>query len=128
LAQPAVLQDATRNIVGYDPSYNYEHTAFIHFARLPFVGRFLQANLNSVLPSLQERINWTLLVERQSNATLVAGIVLLCCAFCMRRVIHWYGRSISIVPMSPWEQLSRSGVALFSAPLGRKSEGSLPTA
>jgi hypothetical protein len=127
LARPAIFQEATRNIPGYDSAYNYEHTAFIHFARLPIVGRFLQTKLNSVLPSWQERINWTLLVERQSNATLVAGIVLLCCAICLRRVIFWYGHSIPIISMSPWEQLSRGGVALFSPPPGGETGRSLPT-
>jgi hypothetical protein len=120
LAHPEVLRDATRDLANYDPAYNYEHTAFIHFARLPFVGRFLQAKSNSVLSSWQERINWTVLVERQSNATLVAGFVLLCCAICLRRVIFWYGRKFSIIPISPWEQLRHSGVALFSAaPVGK---------
>ena len=126
LARPAVFQDATRNIARYDPAYNYDHTAFVHFARLPFVGHFLQSKLNSVLPEWQERINWTLLVERQSNATLVAGLVLLCCAICLRRMMYWYGRNLSMIPMSPWEQLSRGGVALFSAPPAGKSERSFP--
>jgi len=120
LARPAVFQEATRNIVGYDPAYNYEHTAFIHFARLPLVGRFLQTKLNSVLPSWQERINWAVLVERQSNATLIAGIVLLCVAIFLQRLIFWYGQKCSIVPMSPWEQLMHGGVSLFSAPAGSK--------
>ena len=128
LARPTVFQEATRNIARYDPAYNYEHTAFIHFARLPLVGRFLQTKLNSVLPSWQERINWTVLVERQSNATLIAGIVLLCVAVCLRRLIFWYGQKCSIVPMSPWEQLMHGGVALFSPPAGVKPEGNLPTA
>jgi hypothetical protein len=128
LASPAVFLDATRNIPGYDPAYNFEHTAFLHFARLPVVGRFLQTNLNSVLPSWQERINWTLLVERQSNATLIAGFVLLCFAICLRRLIFWYGRKHSILPMSPWEQLTRCGVALFSAPSAGQSERNFPAA
>jgi hypothetical protein len=114
LARPAVLQDATRTLTNYDPGYNYEHTAFIHFARLPVVGRFLQTNLNSFLPAWQERINWTLLVERQSNATLVMGIVLLCCAIGLRQILCRYGRKHSMIPLTPWEQLQRAGVALFS--------------
>jgi hypothetical protein len=128
LARPAVFQDATRNLANYDPSYNYEHTAFIHFARLPLVGRFLQTKLNSVLPSWQERINWTGLVERQSNATLVAGFVLLCFAIFLRRVFIRCGRKFSIIPMSPWEQLRHGGVALFSAPPVGTSERSFPIA
>jgi len=114
LARPDVFLDATRNISGYDQSYNYEHTAFIHLARLPLVGRFLQAALDSALPSWQENINWSLLVERQSNATLFSGIVLLCFGICLRWLMTWYGKKVSISPIGPWEQLSRAGVALFS--------------
>jgi hypothetical protein len=128
LARPGVLQEATRNLAGYDPAYNYEHTAFIHFARLPIVGRFLQTKFNSVLPSWQERINWAALVERQSNATLVAGMMLLGVAICLRRLIFWYGQKFSFIPMSPWEQLIRSGVALFSAPPACKPEKDFPAA
>jgi hypothetical protein len=121
LANPAVLRDATRDLPGYDPQYNYEHTAFIHFARLPLVGGFLQTRLNSVLPLWQERINWTVLVERQSFNTLVVGIVLLFLAVCLRRIVCWYGRTISFYPVSPWEQLRSSGMALFSAlPLNKR--------
>jgi hypothetical protein len=128
LAHPVVFQDATRDLAGYDPSYNYEHTAFIHLARLPLVGGFLQTKLNSALMSWQERINWTVLVERQSYATLVIGIVLLCLAIGLRRLIFWYGKKYYIVPMSPWEQLRHGGVALFSAPPIGKPERSLPAA
>jgi hypothetical protein len=126
LARPGVLQEATRNLAGYDPAYNYEHTAFIHFARLPIVGRFLQNKLNSVLPTWQERINWAVLVERESNTTLIAGIVLLCIAICLRRLTFWFGQKISFIPMSLWEQLTHSGIALFSAPSSAKPERNLP--
>jgi len=114
LARPEVLRDATLNLPGYDPGYNYEHTAFIHVGRLPIIGSFLQSKMNSILPSWQERINWTVLVERQSYDTIVVGIVLLCLGIFLRRLIFWYGRTISVVPISPWEQLRHAGVALFS--------------
>jgi hypothetical protein len=127
LAQPAVFQEATRNLTNYDPAYNYQHTAFIHFARLPLVGRFLQTNLNSVLLSWQERINWTVLVERQSYNTFVVGIALLCFAVCLRRLIYWYGQKYSISTMGPWELLRHGGVALFSVFPPGKSESSIPT-
>jgi len=127
LAVPAVYHDATRNLAGYDPSYNFEHTAFIHFARLPLVGHFLQTKMNSVLPSWQERINWTVLVERQSYDTFIVGLALLCLAICLRRSIFWYGRKISIFPISPWEQVRYGGVALFSSPRVGKAERTLHT-
>ena len=114
LANPDILLDATQNLPGYDPAYNYEHTAFIHVAGLPLIGGFLQGKLNALLPSWQENINWTVLVERQSYDTIVVGIVLLVFAMFLRRLISWYGRSFSLVSITPWEQLRRAGVALFS--------------
>jgi len=128
LARPGVLQDATRNLAGYDLSYNYEHTAYIHLSRVPLFGSFLQSKLNSVLPSWQESINWTVLVERQSNATLLAGIVLLCFAICLRRMIFWYARKSSIILTGPWEQLSHAGVALFSGTPASETEKSFSNA
>jgi hypothetical protein len=120
LALPAVFHEATKHIAGYLPAYNFEHTAFIHFARLPLVGRFLQTKMNSIPPTWQERINWTVLVERQSYDTFLVGLVLLSLAICLRRLIFWYGQKVSIIPMGPWEQLRQGGVALFSASLSGK--------
>ena len=121
LADPAVLQDATQKLRGYDPEYNYKHTAFVHLGHLPFVGGFLQKQFDTALASWQERINWTLLLERQSYGILVVGIGLLCFAIALRRATCWYGRKCSITPASPWEQLRHNGVLLFSAvPSGEK--------
>ena len=124
LARPAVLQDATQNLAGYDSSYNYEHTAYLHLSGLPLFGSSLQSELNSVRPSWQESINWAVLVERQSNATFLAGIALLCLAICLRRMVCWYARKSSIILMGPWEQLSHTGVALFSGAPDGESERS----
>lgn len=116
LANPNVLREATQNLPGYDPAYNYEHTAFIHVAGLPIVGTLLQRKMNTLLPSWQENINWTVLVERQSYDTVVVGIALLLCAIFLQRLIIWHGRRISAAAISPWEQLRRAGTALFSSP------------
>jgi len=115
LIRPEVFRDATQNIPGYDPRYNFEHTAFVHVAGLPIVGRFLQGKMSALVPSWQENINWTVLVERQSYDTIVVGIVLLICAIFLRQLIGWYGRRISVASVTPWEQLRRAAMALFSA-------------
>ena len=128
LARPNVFQDATRGLANYDPSYNYEQTAFIHFARLPLVGHFLHARLNSLPPAWQERMNWTVFVERQSYATLFAGLALMCGALCLQRLVYWYARKLSVPSMNPWELVRRGGLALFSAPPAEKSQGALPAA
>jgi len=127
LARPEVFEDATRGIPHYDASYNYEHTAFIHFARVPVVGHFLQAKLNPVLLEWQERVNWTMFLERQSYSTFIVGLALLCVASGLRRLVSWFGRQHSIVPISPWEQLRHGGIALFSATPAEESRGGLRT-
>jgi len=126
LANPDVLRDATQNLPGYDPAYNYEHTAFIHVAGLPIVGAFLQRKMNALLPFWQENINWTVLVERQSYDTIVVGIALLLCAIFLQRVVIWYGRRIRAVAISPWEQLRRSGISLFSSSEVAQADGRFP--
>jgi hypothetical protein len=127
LARPDVFVEATKDIPHYDDSYNYEHTAFIHFARLPLVGRFLQTKLNPVLLEWQERVNWTMFLERQSYSTFIVGLTLLCIAAGLRRLVTWYGQRLSIVPIGPWEQLRHGGIALFSAPPAGESRGGLGT-
>ncbi|HEY2646042.1 MAG TPA: transglutaminase-like domain-containing protein [Candidatus Acidoferrales bacterium] len=128
LARPEVLSDATRDLPGYDPAYNYQHPAFIHIARLPIIGNALQSKTNSILPSWQESINWTVLLERPSYDTLVVGIILLCFGICLRQLVFWYGRKNSLVPMSPWELLRDAGVSLFSSPDSVKVKKSLDAA
>jgi hypothetical protein len=115
LARPEIFQDATKNIPRYDPGYNYEHAAFLHVARLPVVGHFLQIKLNTSMLPWQERINWTILMERQSYATIVVGIALFCLAMAVRSSMVWFGRRYSLVAAGPWEQLRRGGIALFTA-------------
>lgn len=115
LADPDVLRDATRAIPGYDLNYNYERTAHVRLARIPIIGRFIQAVLNSVLPSWEESINWTVLVERQSYAVLVIGVMLLSMGLFSRRAVEWYAEThVLTVPAGPWEQLKHLGLVFFS--------------
>jgi hypothetical protein len=126
LARPEILSEATRNIPGYDPSYNYQHTAFVHVARLPVAGMFLQNKLNSIPEAWQEGINWTVLLERESFDTIVIGVALLFLAACLRVLISWYGRMHAIVPISPWEQLREAGVSLVSSSPAVRIEKGFP--
>lgn len=115
LTNPDVLRKATENVPGYDSAYNYEHTAFIHVAGLPIVGTPLQRRMTALLPSWQEKINWTVLVERQSYDTIILGLLLLFFAIFFQRLVIWYGRRISVVVISPWEQLRHAGITLFTS-------------
>jgi hypothetical protein len=125
LARPDVYLDATRNIERYDLQYNYEHTAFIHLARIPLIGSFLQSKLNSVLPAWQEDINWTVLVERQSYSTAIVGVALLFLALFLRRLLLRYAKTSGIhpIPLGGWDTLKNGGVALFSPASTGRTQG-----
>lgn len=92
LADPSVLQDATRNLPRYDSQYNYAITAHVRLSRIPHLGRFLRRTLDSLLPSWEESFDWTLVVERQSYAVLVVGIVLLLLSLFSRLLMVVYGK------------------------------------
>lgn len=127
LIRPDVFRAATQKISGYDSRYNFDHTAFIHIAGLPLVGTFLQGKMSALLPSWQENINWTVLVERQSYDTIVVGILLLICAMFLRNLVSWYGRRISVVSMTPWEQLTCAATELFSPVDGSHASEKVPS-
>ncbi len=125
LARPDVYLDATRNIDHYDIRYNYEHTAFIHLARIPLIGSFLQDRFNSFLPAWQDEINWTVLVERQSYSTAIVGITLLFLALFLRRLLVWYARKSAIhpIPIGAWDALKNGSMALFSPASAARAQG-----
>ena len=93
LADPAVFSAAVRAIPGYDPAYTYGRTAHVHITRLPVAGNFLRKMLNHVLPGWQDSATLSLVLERQSLATLVlaaAAVFFLCL---IRWGLRWYGRA-----------------------------------
>lgn len=92
LRDPAVLREATQHVKDYDPIYSYESTAHIRLRRLPLVGRWLRAGLDRFLPGWEEKVNWTLVVERSSTFTsIVAAFALFVCLLA-HLVLGWYGR------------------------------------
>jgi hypothetical protein len=87
---PATFRAATQSILNYPPSYSYESTAHVRLARIPWLGKHLRGIFNFIWPPWEEAINWTLLVERESFAMLVASIFLLCFALAARLLLGWY--------------------------------------
>ena len=113
LMNPAVFQAATQSIPNYPSSYTYERTAHVRLARIPWIGRYLRRILNFIWPRWEESINWTLLVERESFAMLVASIFLLCLALAMRLLLGWYCRwKLGISRDRLRDQILRAGQAM----------------
>jgi Transglutaminase-like superfamily len=109
LAQPSVLREATADLPGYDiQKFNYENTTHVHLMRVPYIGRVLPRILNVVLPGWEEDIDWSILLERESFATMITGIAFVLLSLSLRLMVNWYGRTRrSVVPIDFREQLRR---------------------
>jgi len=117
LADSSILQEATHNLAGYDPQYNYAITAHVRLAHITYIGHFLRGALDSLFPGWDESFDWTLLVERESYAVLVVGILLLVLSlFCRFLLFRYSKRRPDIVRLSLREQLNKAGMALFGRP------------
>ncbi len=73
LVDASTLANATRDLQGYSPAYNYRNTGHLHMARLPF-GNFAAAALTAIFPGWDGSPAVSLLVERSSLASAVASI------------------------------------------------------
>ena len=114
LADPKILRDATRHLAGYDLQYNYGITAHVRLAHIPYIGRSLRKALDSLLPSWEESLDWTLLVERESYAVWVIGMLLLALSLCSRLLLAGYRRrQPDIISVSLREQFTKAATILF---------------
>jgi hypothetical protein len=110
LKDPAIFRAATQSIPNYPTVYTYESTVHVRLARIPFIGRYLRPIFNFIWPPWEEAINWTLLVERESFATLVASIFLLCFALAARLLLGRYcERNLGIERERLRDQILRAG-------------------
>jgi len=118
LAQPETFELATGAIPHYDPQYAYIHTAHVHLAKLPLIGKSLQRTLDSRFPRWDESANWTMLVERPSFAVLAIGLLLLMLSLLLRRWLENYGRKyLGVGRVRLRVQIRRGRSALFGNPL-----------
>jgi hypothetical protein len=90
LANPAMFDAAIQMIPGYSPTYNFQHTVHVHVTRIPAVGGILRSVLDTVWPSWETAIDWTLLLERESFAALVVSAILLLFALLSRLLLSWF--------------------------------------
>lgn len=116
LKDRATFQAVTQSIPDYPQSYTYEQTVHVRLRRIPVIGGYLRRILNFTWPSWEETINWTLLVERESFATLAASILLVCIALVARLLLAWYCSSrLGIARVRLRDQLLRAGQMLLGS-------------
>ena len=117
LRNPEVFRQATRLVPGYPQAYTYESTSRVHLSRIPVIGRGLRRLLDRISPRWEDEFDWTLVLERESFAVLVAAGFLLFCSVALRFFLSWFAdRHLGISRMRFREQLSRAGAALVTSP------------
>jgi len=116
LMDPDIFRAATQSNPNYPLTYTYESTVHVRLARIPWIGRHLRGLFNFIWPPWEEAINWTLLVERESFAMLVASIFLLCIALAARFLLGWYCRDkLGIARERLRDQILRAGQVVLKS-------------
>jgi hypothetical protein len=113
LRDPAIFRSATQSIANYPSDYTYESTVHVRLTRIPWIGQRMREIFNFIWPGWEEALNWTLLLERESFALLVASICFVCFALAARVLLGWYcGSKLGISRERLRDQFLRAGHAM----------------
>ncbi len=117
LQNPEVFAQATSLVPNYPPEYNYARFAHVRLTRLPLGGHYVRGLLDTISPGWDERLDWSLLLERESFFALVGAAI---CAFfflVLRFLLAWYADyRLGIPRFHLREHFLRAGAAFFSTP------------
>jgi len=89
LKDPQVFRIATSGLQNYLPEYSFEHTADIHFGRIPFLGPLFGKIATTISPGAAASPLMTLLVERESLTACVGAAVLFLFFCVVRLLLGW---------------------------------------
>jgi hypothetical protein len=117
LGNREILSQATASIPDYPRVYSYSSTAHVRLLRIPFVGRYLPRAFDYVWPGWEERLDWTLLLERSSFAFLVFSSLALVLLVLARLFVGKYGeKKLGITRVYLYRQVWRAGAVLWGHP------------
>ena len=117
LRNAAVFADATRAVPNYPKEYTYERFAHVRLARLPVVGVRLRGLLDKALPGWEERLDWTLLLERESFLALCVSGLLFVFFLVLRILLGWYAdQRLKLPRFRLRSRVIQAGSTFFHAP------------
>jgi hypothetical protein len=117
LQNPRNFAEAIARAPGYPPQYNYDQFAHVRIARLPLDGLHLRAILDRVIPAWEEKVDWSLLLERESFFSLAAATFMTFLLLLLRLFLAWYAdQRLKIRRFHLRSHLARAGAALFTTP------------
>ncbi|HEX4001828.1 MAG TPA: transglutaminase domain-containing protein [Candidatus Acidoferrales bacterium] len=116
LSDRSVFLAATHAIAGYDPAYTYDQTVHIRMGRLGGLGAYLRLAANRLAPGWEDSVTASLLLERESLATMVGAMLLLMILVLARVFLRWYGaRRLGIHPPEMGARMLRAWGAFFDS-------------
>ena len=117
LQDPEIFHEATSVLPGYLPEYSYERFAHVRVAALPFHGAHIRRLLDRVFPKWDEKVDWSLLLERRSYLYLFVSVSSLMLLMAVRLVLGWLAdRRLRIPRFHLRAHLSRATSAFFTTP------------
>src|SRR5579885_3230233 len=90
LRDSRLLEQATSVVPGYPSSYTYERYVHVRLGRVPVVGANLRPILNRVFPKWEEKVDWSLLLERESFFILFVSALATIFCLLLRMLLAWY--------------------------------------
>jgi hypothetical protein len=116
LTNPVTFSEVTGKIPHYDPNYTFDRTEHVRVARLHIFGMPLRDLLDRAVPSWADSPFMTLLVERESYAAAVTGILLVIFLLLARVSLRWFGEHrLHLQLLRARYQFQRSVSAFFNA-------------
>jgi hypothetical protein len=117
LKNPQAFREATGKIPEYPTEYDYQTFAHIRVARLPLDGLRLRPMLDRILPNWDEKLDWSLLLERESFFALTVSAFVALFLLALRQFLAWYAdRRLEIRRFRLRAHLLRAGTAFLSTP------------
>lgn len=108
---------AVARIPGYPADYDYQQFAHVRLARLPLEGLRIRPLLEKVLPNWDEKLDWSLLLERESFFVLTLAATAAMFLLLLRQLLAWYAdQRMKIVRFHLRAHLARAGSAFLSTP------------
>jgi hypothetical protein len=117
LQNPAIFAQAIKAVPNYPAAYDYSRFAHIRVARFPLDTFHLRGILDRLSPGWDERLDWSLLLERRSFFALVAAAVVTFLLLVLRFLLAWYADyRLGIPRFHLREQFLLAGATLFGTP------------
>jgi len=108
---------AVSRIPGYPADYNYQQFAHVRLARLPLEGLRMRPLFEKILPNWDEKLDWSLLLERESFFVLTLSAAATIFLLLLRQLLAWYAdHRMKITRFHLREHLARAGSAFLSTP------------